>query len=87
MNYSEEVLEVRQIRVILNEKINKAKATYNALELQFQKLAKDLQNKEHSLTTDIRALDIRIRIKSGEIDTQTARNLELFKLEDQVPIE
>ena len=84
---SDEVLQIRQIRSILNEKIVQAKATYNALELQYLKLSKDLQNKEHSLSTDIKALDIRIRIKNGEINTQSARNLELFKLQDQITMD
>lgn len=80
----EEVVNLREIRNILVNKINIAKATYNSLEAHHIKIENDLQNKEHSLTTDIRALDMRNRIRSGDVQSQTDRNFELSSMNDQI---
>lgn len=79
---SDEITKLREIRSILNEKFNKTKATYNTLEAHLNKTSKDLARKEHSLTTDIRGLDMRMRLRQQEY--QPCRNLELTNLNEQL---
>lgn len=79
---SDEITKLREIRNMLNEKFNKAKATYNILEAHLNKTTKDLARKEHTLTTDIRGLDMRMRLR--EQAYQPCRNLELSNLDDQI---
>ncbi|XP_076264113.1 tektin-2 [Rhynchophorus ferrugineus] len=84
----DEVLQLRQTRKDLLDKINCAKATYNALEDQQVIIDRDLNNKNQSLMTDIRCLDLRARLKreqSGEAKSDTDRNIELTKMEKEIP--
>lgn len=87
----QEVYELRKIRKILSDKIDCAKTNYNELAEHAIKIDIDLKNKQHSLMTDIRALDLRQRLKSDEsnqksnIESQTDRNIKLTKLEDEIP--
>ncbi|KAF5305599.1 hypothetical protein FQR65_LT07679 [Abscondita terminalis] len=80
----EEVMQLRQTRRDLEDKINCAKATYNALENQQVLLDQDLANKSQSLMTDIRCLDLRVRLKTESI-TDTDRNIALVHMEDEIP--
>lgn len=83
-----EVMQLRQTRNDLINKINCAKATYNALENQQVLIDKDLANKGHSLMTDIRCLDMRIRLRTGEFagpSTDTDRNIQLTRMEQEIP--
>lgn len=79
---SDEITKLRELRAILIEKFNKAKTTYNTLEAHFNRISKDLDRKEHTLTTDIRGLDMRMRLRNQEY--QPCRNLELTNLDDQI---
>lgn len=84
----DEVLQLRQTRQDLKDKINCAKATYNALEDQQVLIDRDLANKCQSLMTDIRCLDMRIRLRTGEFAgpaTDTDRNIELTRMEKEIP--
>lgn len=87
-------LEVEKLRVIrrrLIDKIEEAKTNFNLLEEHAQKIDVDLENKQHSLMTDIRALDLRMRLRGGEFGAkvsptaQTDRNIVLTKMEKEIP--
>lgn len=87
-----EVQKLRSIRNRLIDKIDEAKTNYNLLEEHAQKIDVDLENKQHSLMTDIRALDLRQRLKGGEFgqkisspSAQTDRNIVLTKMEKEIP--
>lgn len=86
-----EVLRLRQTRRALSDKIDCAKTTYVALEVHAVRLDTDLKNKQHSLMTDMRGLDMRARLRSGVNcggpKTQTDRNIMLTRMEAQIPPE
>lgn len=84
----DEVKQLRSTRQQLTDKINCAKTTYYALEQHTKRLDTDLKNKQHSLATDIRGLDLRQRLRTGhfaEPKTQTDRNIVLTRMEEQIP--
>ncbi|XP_049301672.1 tektin-2 [Anopheles funestus] len=84
----DEVQKLRDTIKTLRAKIDATKTTYNALRDHANKIDQDLQNKQHSLMTDIRALDLRGRLKTGEfggLATQTDRNIHLSRVEDEIP--
>lgn len=87
MGLKDEVRQLRQTRQDLIDKINCAKATYNMLEDQQVIIERDLGYKNQSLMTDIRCLDLRVRLKtpgeSGKSDTD--RNIELTRMEHEIP--
>lgn len=83
-----EVMKLKQTRNDLMNKINCAKATYNALENQQIIIDTDLENKSHSLMTDIRCLDMRMRLRTGEFAgpaSDTDRNIQLTRMEQEIP--
>lgn len=47
---SDEVVNLKEIRLMLKDKIVKAKGTANLLEAQINNIDRDLQNKQHSLS-------------------------------------
>lgn len=85
----DEVARLKETIQMLTDKINQAKTTYCALEDHAAKIDRDLQNKQHSLMTDIRGIDLRHRLKGGEFSegpiSQTERNLQLSKMQDEIP--
>lgn len=85
----DEVASLKETIQMITDKITQAKTTYCALEDHAAKIDRDLQNKQHSLMTDIRGIDLRQRLKGGEFSegpmTQTDRNLQLSKMEDEIP--
>lgn len=46
---------------------------------------RDLANKSQSLMTDIRCLDLRIRLRTGAAASDTDRNIELTRMEKEIP--
>lgn len=86
-----EVKKLNSIRERIVNKINEAKNNYNLLEKHAHVIDVDLENKQHSLMTDIRALDLRQRLKGGEFSAskspsaQTDRNIKLTRMEDEIP--
>ncbi|EDV98354.1 tektin-B1 [Drosophila grimshawi] len=87
-----EVEKLREIRRSLRAKIDDARANYNLLSDHAQKIDVDLENKQHSLMTDIRALDLRVRLRAGEFGLkvtspsgQTDRNIVLTHMEQEIP--
>lgn len=84
----DEVMQVKRTLADILNKLNCAKATYNALEDQQLVIDKDLANKSQSLMTDIRCLDMRIRLRTGEFAgpaTDTDRNIVLTRMEKEIP--
>lgn len=84
----DEVKQLRQTRKTLQAQIDCAKTTYCALEAHANRIDTDLTNKQHSLMTDIRGLDLRMRLRdggnAGEM-SQTDRNIVLTRMEQQIP--
>lgn len=63
------------------------RATYNALEAHLIRLDQHLTNKQHTLMTDLRCLDMRDTLKTGNMAppaTETDRNIQLTKMEEEV---
>jgi tektin-2 len=51
-------------------------------------LDQDIANKEHTLMTDLRCLDMRDVLKKGDLAppaTQTQHNMQLTQIEEEVP--
>ncbi|CAG9833866.1 unnamed protein product [Diabrotica balteata] len=84
----EEVLQLRQTRKDLQDKIDCATATYNALEEQKVRIDKNLDDKCKGLMTDIRSLGMRIRLRTGEFGgsaTSNDRYIQLTRMEEIPP--
>lgn len=84
----DEVMQLRQTQRDLQDKIYCAKATYNALEDQQVLIDRDLANKQHSLMTDVRCLDLRMRLRTGAYgmpENDTDRNIILTRMEHEIP--
>ncbi|CAH0723613.1 unnamed protein product, partial [Brenthis ino] len=80
----EEVRNLRDTIRQLQEKQDCAKATYNALEAASIKIAIDLNDKEQSLETDTRALEMRTALEPKR-PQGTDKNLILASMKDEVP--
>ncbi|XP_034936566.1 tektin-2 isoform X2 [Chelonus insularis] len=86
----DEVLQIEQTKRELTNKINCAKATFNRLESLLIQLNRNLDDKQHSLMTDIMCLDSRSTLKIGnrtQQSNETNRNIQLTKLNDEIPLE
>ncbi|CAG9800771.1 unnamed protein product [Chironomus riparius] len=79
----DEVVQLREIRKVLKERILNAKGMHNYLEIQLAKIDQDLQNKEHSLATDVKGLDMRMRLKQNSWNTSD-RAIEFSNVENQI---
>ncbi|XP_063390363.1 tektin-B1-like [Cydia fagiglandana] len=80
----EEVRNLRETIRQLQEKLDCGKATYNALEATSIKIAMDLADKNQSLETDTRALEMRAALEPKK-PTGTDKNLVLASMADEVP--
>jgi hypothetical protein len=80
----DEVTNLREIRKILKERILNAKGMHNSLEAQICKLDRDLQSKEHTLATDVKGLDMRMRLKENAWNTATNRAIEFNNVGQQI---
>lgn len=80
----DEVVNLREIRKVLKERILAAKGMHNELEAQINKLDRDLQNKEHTLATDVKGLDMRMRLKENAWNTANNRAIEFNNVEHQI---
>ncbi|KAL1502329.1 hypothetical protein ABEB36_007485 [Hypothenemus hampei] len=84
----DEVVQLRQTKKDLQDKINCAKTTYNALEDQQVIIDREVGNKNQSLMTDIRCLDLRVRLRQGKYsgpESDTDRNIQLTQMEKEIP--
>lgn len=64
------------------------RATYTTLEAHMIRLEQDVANKQHTLMTDLRCLDMRDVLKKGDLAppaTQIQRNMQLTRIEEEVP--
>jgi seryl-tRNA synthetase len=80
----DEVVNLREIRKVLKERIVNAKGMHNNLEEQIAKLDKDLQHKEHSLAADVKGLDLRMRIKENAWSTASNRAIDFSNVDQQI---
>lgn len=80
-----EVLQLQQTIQDLKNKMNCAKATVSALEEQLVIIDRDLENKNQAMMTDIRCLDLRVRLKTEQPASITDRNIKLARMEDEIP--
>lgn len=80
----DEVVSLREIRKVLKERILNAKGMHNILDAQLAKIDQDLQNKEHSLATDVKGLDMRLRLKQNAWNTSSERAIEFHNVEKQI---
>lgn len=80
----DEVVSLREIRKVLKERILNVKGMHNTIEAQIVKLDKDLQNKEHTLATDVKGLDIRMSLKENAWSTANNRAIEFNSLNQQI---
>lgn len=84
----DEIMQIIQTQKDLTDKLNCAKATYNALEDQKVLIDYDLDCKNQSLSTDIKCLDLRMRLRTGEFAgpaSDTDRNITLTRMEHEIP--
>ncbi|XP_063827148.1 tektin-B1, partial [Ostrinia nubilalis] len=80
----EEVRNLRETIRQLQEKLDCAKATYNALEAASINIAIDLNDKEQSLEVDTRALEMRASLEPKR-PQGTDKNLILASMYDELP--
>ncbi|XP_028036836.1 tektin-B1 [Bombyx mandarina] len=80
----QEVHSLRETIRQLQEKLDCAKATYNALEAASIKITMDLNDKNQSLETDTRALEMRAALVPKR-PQGTDKNLILASMADEVP--
>lgn len=72
--------EIKQLQFFqhqLNENLCISKASYNQLELSLQHLEIDLKRKQHTLSTDVRALDLRQRLRDDSSEDNTTENRQM----------
>ncbi|KAG7309648.1 hypothetical protein JYU34_004134 [Plutella xylostella] len=84
LGLKEEVRTLRETIRQLQEKLDCAKATYNALEDATIKISIDLADKEQSLETDTRALQMRAALEPRR-PQGTDKNLVLASMASEVP--
>lgn len=66
------------------------RATYNGLESLLLRVDRNLEDKQHSLSTDIMCLDMRSTLKTGDrtkLPNETDRNIVLTRMEKEIPLE
>lgn len=86
----DELKLLKQTEHQLTDKLNASKTTYTALEAHLVRLENDLKRKQHALMTDIRALDLRQRLKAdtwrndSDFTPTNGRNLQLTQLNGEM---
>lgn len=86
----DELKRLKQTEHQLIDKLNASKTTYTALEAHLVRLENDLKRKQHTLMTDIRALDLRQRLKAdtwrndNDFTPTNGRNLQLTQLNGEM---
>lgn len=84
-----EVLQLKQTEEDLIKIIECTRASYNSLESLLIRTIKNLEDKQHSLNTDIICLDMRLT-KTGDGShppCETDRNIMLTHMEQEIPME
>ncbi|XP_076649780.1 tektin-2 isoform X2 [Halictus rubicundus] len=86
----DEVLQLRQTEKDLKNTLIDSKGVYNNLESLLLKIEGNLDDKEHSLATDVMCLDMRATLKTGDrtrLPNETDRNIVLTRMEKEIPLE
>lgn len=66
------------------------RTSYNDMESLFIRINKNLEDKQHSLNTDVMCLDTRVALKTGDktrLSNETNRNIVLTHMEKEIPLE
>lgn len=66
------------------------RGSYNNLEGLLLRVDKNLEDKQHSLATDVMCLDMRATLKTGDrtrLPNETDRNIVLTRMEKEIPLE
>lgn len=85
-----EVLQLRQTEQDLIKVIENSKEAYNKLERLLMRIDGNLDDKQHSLATDVMCLDMRATLKTGDrtrLPNETDRNIVLTRMEKEIPLE
>ncbi|XP_076672239.1 tektin-B1 isoform X2 [Andrena cerasifolii] len=85
-----EVLQLRQTEQDLIKVIENSKEAYNNLESLLMRIDGNLDDKQHSLATDVMCLDMRATLKTGDrtrLPNETDRNIVLTRMEKEIPLE
>lgn len=86
----DELKRLKQTEHQLTDKLNATKATCTALEAHLVRLENDLKRKQHTLMTDIRALDVRQRLQGNawhndnDFTPTNGRQLQLTQLANEM---
>lgn len=86
-----EVEVLRKARARIMKTIDDCKGNYNLMEQHRRQITVDLANKQQSLVVDLKALDMRNRLKGGEFgdkfnsNNDTDRNMLLTRMEEKIP--
>ncbi|KZC08368.1 PREDICTED: tektin-B1 [Dufourea novaeangliae] len=86
----DEVLQLRQTEKDLNKVIDNSKQVYNNLESLLLRIERNIDDKQHSLGTDVMCLDMRATLKTGDrtrLPNETDRNIVLTRMEQEIPLE
>ncbi|XP_053971200.1 tektin-2 isoform X2 [Hylaeus anthracinus] len=86
----EQVLQLRQTEKDLQKVIENSKGAYNNLESLLLQIERNLDDKQHSLATDVMCLDMRATLKTGDrtrLPNETDRNIVLTRMEKEIPLE
>lgn len=65
------------------------RASYNNLESLLVRIQSSLEDKQHSLNTDVMCLDTRAILKKGDrshLPNETNRNIMLTSMEKEIPL-
>ncbi|XP_076248354.1 tektin-B1 [Calliopsis andreniformis] len=90
LGLKDEVLNLRQTEKDLIKVIKNSKEAYNNLESLLLQIDTNLDDKQHSLATDIMCLDMRATLKTGDrtrLPNETDRNIVLTRMEKEIPLE
>ncbi|XP_012233527.1 tektin-2 isoform X2 [Linepithema humile] len=84
-----ENLQLKQTEEDLAKVIAHTKASYNSLESLLMCIQSSLEDKQHSLNTDVMCLDTRAILKKGDrsrLPNETDRNIMLTSMEKEIPL-
>ncbi|KYM98067.1 PREDICTED: tektin-2 [Cyphomyrmex costatus] len=90
LGLKKEGLQLKQTEEDLIKMIEHAKTSYNSLESLLIRIDNNLEDKQHSLNTDVMCLDMRAPLKTGDrtrLPNETDRNIVLTHMEKEIPLE
>ncbi|XP_076760250.1 tektin-B1 [Xylocopa sonorina] len=90
LGLKDEVLQLRQTEKDLSTVLENSKGVYNNLESLLLQVDRNLDDKQHSLATDVMCLDMRATLKTGDrtrLPNETDRNIVLTRMEKEIPLE